>query len=483
MFEAIRANERRSLVLITLMGGVLLLLGGVIGAVFDPVAGTFFGIAIAVAVWLVLWATAAWGGDQILLATAGAKELQRADHPRLWNVVEEMTIAAGLPKMPRVFLVDEPTPNAFAVGRRSETAAVAVTSGLLKRLNRDELQGVIAHEIAHIRNRDVRFMTLASVMMGAIVLLSELFLRGILRSGGGGRRGGGKGGGAAVLVILLVALVVAILAPIAAQLLYFACSRRREYLADASGALFTRFPPGLASALERISHQAPRQEKVAKVVAPLYIVNPLQERRSLAALFSTHPPTTERVRILRAMAGAGLSEYERAYEAVRGGAQRVIGDRSLAEAERVEMRAATPEREAVASDDPIERAKQVGVLLAHVTMFLPIACACGARLKLPPDYARDKVQCPRCGVEHAVPRAVTADAARPESAPGAADASHALPLRYERRTTGWESFQCTCGQNVQISPKFGLDRLRCTRCRRTILIKHLPDGAAPSKDG
>ncbi|MGE0480382.1 MAG: M48 family metallopeptidase [Phycisphaerae bacterium] len=479
MFEAIRANERRSLVLITLMGGVLLLLGGVIGAVFDPVAGTFFGIAIAVAVWLVLWATAAWGGDQILLATAGAKELQSADHPRLWNIVEEMTIAAGLPKMPRVFLVDEPTPNAFAVGRRPETAAVAVTSGLLKRLNRDELQGVIAHEIAHLRNRDVRFMTLAAVMMGAIVLLSELFLRGLIR--GGGRRGG-KGGGAAVLVLLLVALVVAILAPIAAQLLYFACSRRREYLADASGALFTRYPPGLASALERISHQAPRQKKIAKVVAPLYIVNPLQERRSLAALFSTHPPTTERVRILRAMGGAGLAEYERAYKSVHGGGQPVIGSRSLAEAQSVEMRSATPQADGAAAEDPIERAKQVGVLLDHVTKFIPIACACGARLKLPPDYAREAVQCPRCGVEHAVPRAATG--AGLDAQPGAAaDASHALPLRYERRTTGWESFQCACGQNVQISPKIGLDRLRCTRCRRTILIKPLPGAESAGAAG
>ncbi len=188
MWEAIASNQQRSRVLIALLGMVLIALGAAIGMAIasDVPVGACLGIGVAVVVWLGLWATAAATGDTLLLNAAKAHEIQKEDLPQLWNVVEEMTIAAGLPKMPRLFIIDDSSLNAFAVGYRPDKATIAVTAGLLKRLTRDELQGVIAHEIGHIRNLDIKFMTLASVMMGAIVLLAHGFLRGLYY--GGGRR-------------------------------------------------------------------------------------------------------------------------------------------------------------------------------------------------------------------------------------------------------------------------------------------------------
>jgi heat shock protein HtpX len=286
----------------------------------ERIAGGMLGVGVASVLWMVMMLAAYYGGDSLLLSSAKARRIQKEDLPQLWNVVEEMTIASGLGQMPKVYIIDDPEPNAFAVGRSPETASIAVTMGLLRRLNRDELQGVVAHEIGHIRNLDVRFMTLASVTLGTIVLLSEVFLRSMWYGGGRGRRrSSSSGGGQAQAILLVAALLVAILAPIAAQLLYFACSRKREYLADASAARFTRYPLGLASALEKIaSTVSTGSKKVSRALAPMYIVNPLQSR-SAVGLFSTHPPTEDRIRILRSMAGgAGLAQYEEAYRKVHG---------------------------------------------------------------------------------------------------------------------------------------------------------------------
>lgn len=454
MFEAIASNERRSWMLISLMGALLVLLGGTIGLSLDPTVGGYFGVAGAVAVWLALWATAVGAGNAILLRSANAREIQKEDAPQLWNVVEEMTIAAGLAQPPKIYIIDDPALNAFAVGRKPEVAAVAVTSGLLKRLSRDELQGVIAHEIGHIRNLDIRFMTLAAVMVGAVVLISRAFLRGMFR--GGRRSSSSRGGGQAQLVLLAVALVVAILAPLAAQLLYFACSRRREYLADASAARFTRYPAGLADALEKIAGKRTARLDVNQAVAPLCIVNPLQEG-ALLRLFSTHPPTAERVLVLRRMAGAGFAAYEEAYRQVRGGRGACIGRKTLESDTDLAIRTPRPEPQAV--EDTITRAREVGALLDRVTNFVVIPCACGARLKLPPGFKKNIIACPRCGRQHDVPRAAPA-----------VGAAHAAPQRYRRRGHGWESFQCACGRTVQLSPTFSAPQIRCDGCGQKIEI-------------
>lgn len=514
MWEAIRANQRRSLLLIMVMGLILVALGATIGQVvaneiappdehewqraarlFDhnalverglaparepargartaaPPWGALIGAGVAIVIWLGLWLTAAVSGDAILLRAGRAFELEKSDAPQLWNVVEEMTIAAGLPRMPRVFLVDDPSMNAFAVGYYPDRAAVAVTAGLLKRLSRDELQGVIAHEIGHIRNRDVRFMTLAGVMVGAIVLLSRGFLRGVLRGGVGRRRGSGKGGGAGVLIVLAIAVILAIVAPIAAQLLYFACSRKREYLADASAALFTRYPEGLASALKKIAGQSYAQVETSDVIAPLCIVNPLQARAAFT-LFSTHPPTEKRIQVLRGMAGAGLAAYQAAYEAVHGRGAACVGARSLAESADVDKRSPAPGPEQ--REEIVQQARLVGRLLDKALALVVIGCPCGAQLKLTPDDALASITCPRCGRSHDVPQAER-QPARDEAGATRAPAPE-RPLRYRRRTSGWESFRCVCGGTVQLSPKFSAERTSCPRCHRTIQVTGATGGA------
>jgi len=479
MWEAIRQNRRRSFFLITLMAIILVALGAAIGMYIHPQQGVVFGAGVAVVVWLVLWLVAVSSGDGILLSSVKAHEIRKEDAPQLWNVVEEMTIASGLGKMPRVYVIDDSSLNAFAVGRKSEKAAVAVTSGLLRKLSRDELQGVVAHEIGHIRNLDVKFMTLAGVMVGAIVLISDVFLRALFYGGGRRRsRGGGKGGGQAAAIMLLVAIALAILGPIFAQLLYFACSRRREYLADASSARFTRYPEGLASALEKISKRASSktksEAKANRVMAPMYIVNPLQAR-SAAGLTSTHPPTERRIRILRSMGGqAGFAAYEAAYRQATGARRGCIGTRTLESADAVSARPPMPKAK---RQDAIEQAREVSDLVDRMAEYLFLACACGVRIKVPPDFKRDKVSCPRCGREHAIPAAELAAVAAATAVgvgkgipTGKKVPPPPPPMRYRRKGAGWESFRCRCGHTVQLSPSFSGSSLRCPKCRQPIEI-------------
>ena len=394
MLEVIAANRRRSTLLIVLMGLLLAAVGATIGVFAMPGReGALIGLAAALVVWWLLWLTAATSGDSILLASAGARRIEHKDAPLLSNVVEEMSIAAGLAKMPDVYIIDSPTPNAFAVGRTPDRAAVAVTTGLLKRLNRDELQGVIAHEIAHVVNLDIRFMTLAAVMMGAVVLLTDLFLHDVIRGGVPSRRRSLRDNNVAVLMVLL--------APLAARMLYFACSRRREYLADASAARFTRYPAGLASALEKIRRQVAGSGGVGlagnAALAPLYIVNPRQAFGG-SGLFSTHPPIEDRIRILRSMSRADLNEYQEVFARLHGG-QDLVSGRALAEApDLVGLR--EPRSEEPEDDDATARTRQVLHVLDVLARMLVISCVCGMTIKLPSNWNRPTARCPRCGRIH-----------------------------------------------------------------------------------
>ena len=312
MWEAISANQRRSALLIASLAALLAIMGMAIGFLMGGKPQTaYFGAFVGLCIWGVLLLVNLMGGESVLLASANAREVAHDDAPQLYNVVEEMRIAAALPAMPRVFIIDTPVPNAFAVGLNPERACVAVTAGLLERLSRDELQGVIAHELGHISNRDTLFMTLAGVTLGAIVLLADAGMR-MMFWGGGRRRSSssGKGGGGAA-ILMIAALVLAILAPLVARLLYFACSRQREYLADASAAQFTRYPAGLANALRKIAlQQDPKKIPVNRVVAPMYAINPLAAAGSFS-VFGTHPPTEERIRRLLEMQGAAPPPSER----------------------------------------------------------------------------------------------------------------------------------------------------------------------------
>jgi len=401
MWELIRANKRNSIVLMVIMASVLLILGFVIGIVFFGQEGGFFGLMIASAIWLILTLISFSSGDQILLSASHAQPVTHEVHPQLFNVVEEMKIAAGLPAMPKIYIINDPAPNAFATGRNPQNASVAVTAGLLARLNRDELQGVIAHEISHIVHRDILFVTLAGIMLGSIVLLSQVFLRGMFYSSMGGSRrrysSGGKGGGQAQLVMLIIAIIAAILAPILAQLLYFALSRRREYLADAGAARLTRYPEGLASALEKIANDpSPQLATVNQVTAPMYIVNPFKKKKQmkLSDLTSTHPPISERIKILRNMSqGASFRQYSEAFTKVTH-SKTVVPVAALSAKEDIALRQAGPEE--TAKDRRDKQLRQVGDIMRRVNQFVFLTCACGLKLKIPPNYKSNKVKCPRC---------------------------------------------------------------------------------------
>jgi heat shock protein HtpX len=380
------------------MGILLLLVGYFLGlALGSGVAG----LVIALVIWGIMNLVAFFQGDSILLAISGARKINPDDHPRLYNVVEEMKIASGLEKMPDVYIIDDPALNAFATGRDPSRASVAITSGLLQKLNRDELQGVIGHEVSHIKNRDVLLMVLLSVLLGSIVILAWYGSRFLIFSGGAGggrRRSSSGGGGAALLIILAVALILMILAPIAAQLIYFAVSRRREYLADASSALYTRYPEGLASALEKLAMSNTRVQRANQATAPMYIVNPLQKKAmSMTDLSSTHPPIAERIRILHAMSGASLADYERAYQSSKGGAHAIPAS-ALDSAMEVKLRPASADAKPFDEvAEKVERTRETSDLMWRMSDYRTVDCECGTRLRLPPHYRAPTIRCPHCG--------------------------------------------------------------------------------------
>lgn len=253
---------------------------------------------VAVGFSVVMNIGAYWYSDKIVLKMSGAHPVSQDSHKELWNILENLSITAGLP-MPKLFIIDDEAPNAFATGRNPENAVVAVTTGLLSILDRNELEGVVAHELSHIGNRDMLVMTVVVVLLGFITLLSDFFLRMTLF---GGNRD--KGGDGRIQMIMIVAgLVLAILSPIIAKLIQLAISRKREFLADASGALLTRYPEGLASALEKISQKSTPMKRANHATAHLFISNPFageKKKKFLNKLFMTHPPTEERVAALRA---------------------------------------------------------------------------------------------------------------------------------------------------------------------------------------
>jgi heat shock protein HtpX len=452
MWEAIESNRRRTRVLVSGMAVLLVLLGTVIGYSVARGEGAALGAVAALGLWIILWLVAAFAGDRIMLSIAGARKIEHADAPQLFNVVEEMVIASQLGKMPEIYIIDDERPNAFAAGRKPEKRVVAVTSGLLRLMSRDELQGVIAHEIGHHKNGDPALMILMGVMLGAIVLLAEIFLRSGLHRG---RRSSSKDQAGIQVLIIVLAIVLAILAPILARLLYFACSRRRVYLADASAARFTRYPEGLAAALEKITVHYQGAPKPNKVLAPMYIVNPM-EALAAVGLFSTHPPTENRVRILRSMGGGvGYVDYDSAFKKVTGKAG-CIGRRTLAADSPAEARAASPAPPET-KEDAVQRLRDVGNLLGRLDGLTILTCACGVGIKLPPGASWPSIPCPRCGRDNPVPKA------QPAAAPDE-------PLVFKKTGKGWESFQCTCGATINLSPLFQATTKQCGRCNRAIKI-------------
>lgn len=305
MYEQIAANKRKTVLLI--FGAIVLLgaVGYVLGLWYGGYESGVFGLVGAVALAVVLSLGSFFGGDRLVLASTRAREVTPQEQPRLHNIVEGLAIAAGIPK-PKVYVIPEQAPNAFATGRNPEHSSVAVTEGLLSTMNRVELEGVIGHELSHVVDRDILIGTLVATLVGAVVLISEFFMRSWWWGGVRGRRGGDRSGGGIEAIIFAVGLALLILAPIIGQIVRLAVSRQREFLADAQGALLTRYPPGLASALRKIGAASGiPMHSANNATAHLWLNQPSRIQGEgmgpLEKLFSTHPPIEERIRRLEEM--------------------------------------------------------------------------------------------------------------------------------------------------------------------------------------
>jgi heat shock protein HtpX len=302
VYEQIAANKRKTVLLI--FGAIVLL--GAVGYVLGLWYGSgIAGLVGAVALAIVLSLGSFFGGDRLVLASTRAREVTPQEQARLHNIVEGLSIAAGIPK-PRVYVIPEQAPNAFATGRNPEHSSVAVTEGLLATMNRVELEGVIGHELSHVVDRDILVGTVVATLVGAVVLISEFFMRSWWWGGVRGRRGGDRSGGGIEAIIFAVGLALLVLAPIIGQIVRLAVSRQREFLADAQGALLTRYPPGLASALRKIGAASDIPMRSANnATAHLWLNQPSRVQGEgmgpLEKLFSTHPPIEERIRRLEEM--------------------------------------------------------------------------------------------------------------------------------------------------------------------------------------
>jgi heat shock protein HtpX len=297
MYKQIDSNKRKTLILMAIFFAFILFLGWLIGKIY-PSYG-YGPLAIAVIISLVMTLTSYFAGDKISLSAAGAKgPMKKNDNPYIYRMVENLCLTSGV-MMPKIYIIPDPGMNAFATGRDPEHASIALTQGIIEGLENEELEGVIAHELSHIKNYDIRIMMIVVVLVGAISILSDYFLRSRWR-----KRDSNEGGGQVGAVLMVVGIILIILSPIIAELIKLAISRKREFLADADGSLLTRYPEGLARALEKITANATPLIKANTATAHLYIASPFGTKATsgIKRLFSTHPPVAERIRQLRSMA-------------------------------------------------------------------------------------------------------------------------------------------------------------------------------------
>lgn len=291
IYSQIATNKRKTALLILLFVAFIVAVGWAIGTYIGDMR---LALAVAFAVALGQALISYYAGDKMAIWTSGARPVSREQATKLHRQIENLAIAAGIQK-PAVYLIQDPAINAFATGRDPKHATIAVTTGAIEKLEDEELEGVLAHELSHVKNFDIRVMTLVVLLVGTIILLTDFFFR--MRWMGIGSRDDRRGGGNPLAILAIIAIIIS---PIVAQLIQLAVSRKREYLADASGALLTRFPDGLARALEKIKADARPLARASKATAHLYISNPFSGRR-LTTLFSTHPPLEERIKLLRQM--------------------------------------------------------------------------------------------------------------------------------------------------------------------------------------
>lgn len=300
MYNQIDSNKRKTIFLMMLFGAVIVLIGWTFSMIY-PEYG-YAPLVMAAAVSLLMSSLSYYSGDKVALSVAGAEgPLEKNDNPYVYRMVENLCMAAGTP-LPKIYIIPDSAMNAFATGRDPKHASIALTQGIIDGLENEELEGVIAHELSHIKNYDIRLMMVVIVLVGVIALMADWMIR-IQWYGGGRRRSSNGSGGNLGLILLVVGAVLAILSPLIAELIKLAISRKREFLADASGSLLTRYPEGLARALEKISNQDAAVKRASSATAHLYIANPFgaKARKGFKKLFSTHPPAEERIAALRGM--------------------------------------------------------------------------------------------------------------------------------------------------------------------------------------
>ncbi|MBN2297377.1 MAG: M48 family metallopeptidase [Deltaproteobacteria bacterium] len=490
-WSVIAANKRKTYALIFLMGVFLLGTGYAVGmavAVYNrPMAG-LAGLAAAAFIWFVMLMVSLYGSDRVILSISNAKRVHRDKWPQLYNIVEEMKIASSLPKMPEIYIVEDTAPNAFAVGKSPEKCSICVTAGLLAACSRDELQGVVAHEVGHILNRDVMYMTVAATMLGSILLISDMFLRSFkysptIRFGSRSRISGAGGAG---IIVLVASVFLAIVGPILARILYFSISRKREYLADATSARLTRYPEGLASALEKILKSTATLNFAPSATAPFYIANPYKQHLGGNA-FATHPPLSERIRILRAMsAGAGYIDYMKAYIQVTNTRTSLLRASDITDTGRIEIRQASKASSGTELSHGVSRRK-AGDIIRAMNNFVFVSCPCGVRIKLPPQYTGNQIRCPRCRRIHDIPETDNKNLRSILTASTALDGKNVMledpgqnmgiDLPSSRKQTvsllpgKWQTFTCNhCGCSHELSPSFSGRRLTCSHCGSRITI-------------
>jgi len=299
LYEQVSANKWKSLFMVFIFILFVLGVGYIIGRVWG---GWYYGVAIAGVIAIVMVLVSYYRSDSVALTLSGAVTVQEGEYIPYRSAVEGLAIAAGIPT-PKIYVIDSPSMNAFATGRDPKHASVCATTGLLERMNKQELEGVVAHEVSHVKNYDILLMTITIVLVGTLILLSDIFLRSFWFGGDSD-----EGGGEATLILMIIGIVLAILAPIIGQLIKLAISRRREYMADANGALLTRYPPGLADALEELQKDEYQLRTANKATAHLFIVQPLKTEKGQKGsrfnrMFDTHPPIEDRIARLRQMAG------------------------------------------------------------------------------------------------------------------------------------------------------------------------------------
>ncbi|MGM0370391.1 MAG: M48 family metallopeptidase [Bacillota bacterium] len=495
MWELIQANKRKTIILFIALGSCLLGLGYAVGFYFSrSTTGGSIGIGLALLIWIFMSAKSYFYGDSLILSASKSKPLSRNMHPQLFNIVEEMTIASNLTQQPSLYAIPSLTPNAFAVGIKEDESAIVVTTGLLSKLDRHELQGVIAHEMSHIINRDVLYMTFAQTLLSTILLITSFnsSKSSSRRHRNRSWRSSKKSSEGAML------LLVALLTSGIARMIYFSLSRKREYLADATAVRLTRYPQGLASALEKIAADKGQLVVANKMTAPLYISNPLKKFSS-----KTHPPLKERIRILRKISdGANYRHYQRAYNLVKDNASNIIPDKALSGSDFLSLqdRTTSSDKSAVAANDSATKERETQNWNRALDDFGFLLCDCGLKVKIPASFAKEKIACPRCGRVHKVadasdsPQEVSpykespfnnnpdgteikkvtkSNSKQAEGTEGTdSDVEHlGGELTYLRENPGtWDSFLCDCGHLVQLSPVFKAPKITCKGCGSEIKI-------------